>query len=491
MQAIVCLLALCLGQAQTEPAKPPAVPDTAEVRQILAALVETAEANQKAGVRTLRGDALAQHYVRMTAAYAESQRFSPRAFLIALGVGLDHTDLIRKMPLVSLYFGKLETDAERQRRLKALGEPSLLGRRDWLLHYWGSAAVTALLDADTAERIGVAKEVLDAKTPGGSGFSFSDLHADFAGIALARHLLDESKGKERLGALGRRFDAADYVPDLRLLEDSRSWEKFLRDYGGVDDERFTTLCKLIHHRMPQCAGLRDQAKAASLTSPTSPTSPSRPGYETRKDHDPNGIGKFYMGREIAIVMGHQAAGWLERPEREQEEQPSKLVDALQLKPGLVVADIGAGSGYYAFRIAEKVGPKGKVFAVDIQPEMLALIRQRMKARGVTNIEPIKGEESDPKLPAESADLILMVDVYHEFNFPYEMIEAMMKALKPGGRLVFVEFRMEDDAVPIKLVHKMSEKQVMKEMSIHPLRWVGTLDVLPWQHIIIFEKRPAR
>ena len=212
-----------------------------------------------------------------------------------------------------------------------------------------------------------------------------------------------------------------------------------------------------------------------------------PRYEFRREHDPNGTGKFYLGREIAQVMGHQAAGWLERPEREQEEQPAKLIETLKFKAGEVVADVGAGSGYLTFRLAERVGPTGKVLAVDIQPEMLALIRQRMKQRGVTNVEPVLGTVSDPKLPAGGVDTIIMVDVYHEFSHPYEMAEAMVKALKVGGRLVFVEYRLEDEAVPIKLVHKMSEAQVKKEMAPFPLRHVKTSDVLPWQHIIVFEK----
>jgi protein-L-isoaspartate O-methyltransferase len=218
----------------------------------------------------------------------------------------------------------------------------------------------------------------------------------------------------------------------------------------------------------------------------SPIDPPR--YEYRKHHDPDGTGKFYMGREIAQVMGHLAADWLERPEREREEQPAKLMEALKLKPGDVVADIGAGSGYYTFRLSERVGAKGKVLAVDIQPEMLALIRKRMKDRDVTNIEVVHGTVSDPKLPEKSVDLILMVDVYHEFSHPWEMTTHMVRALKPGGRLVFVEFRLEDPNVPIKLVHKMSEKQVIKEMAPHPLRWVGTVGTLPWQHVVIFEKR---
>jgi SAM-dependent methyltransferase len=214
-------------------------------------------------------------------------------------------------------------------------------------------------------------------------------------------------------------------------------------------------------------------------------------YQYRRDHDPDGIGKFYLGREIAHVMGHQAAGWLERPEREKEERSSLLLKALPLKAGEVVADVGAGSGYFTFPLAERVGAAGKVYAVDIQPEMLALIRQRMKARKVTNVVPVKGTEDDPKLPRSSIDLILLVDVYHEFSYPYEMTEAMVRSLKPGGRLVFVEYRLEDDNVPIKLVHKMSQKQVLREMQPFPLRHVRTLNVLPWQHIIVFEKKAEK
>lgn len=212
-----------------------------------------------------------------------------------------------------------------------------------------------------------------------------------------------------------------------------------------------------------------------------------PRYETRTEHDPNGTGKFYMGREIALVMGHEAAGWLERPEREKEEEPTKLLDALKLKPGDVVGDIGAGSGYFTFRLAERVGPKGKVLAVDIQPEMLVLIRQKMKARKLSHVEPILGTETDPKLPAGAVDLILLVDVYHEFAYPWEMTQAMVRSLKPDGRLVFVEYRLEDPKVWIKLVHKMSEKQVRKEMEPHPVHWVETLDILPSQHVITFKK----
>src|SRR5436309_14856980 len=142
-------------------------------------------------------------------------------------------------------------------------------------------------------------------------------------------------------------------------------------------------------------------------------------YERRADHDPDGTGKFYMGREIAQVMGHEAAGWLERPEREKEERPAKLMASLPLRPGDVAADIGAGSGFYTFRLARRVGPKGKVLAVDIQPEMLDIIRKRMKEQRVANVEPVLGTVTDPKLPPGAVDLILLVDVYHEFDHPFE------------------------------------------------------------------------
>jgi ubiquinone/menaquinone biosynthesis C-methylase UbiE len=211
-------------------------------------------------------------------------------------------------------------------------------------------------------------------------------------------------------------------------------------------------------------------------------------YEWKSRHDPDGIGKFYMGREIAQVMGHLAASWLERPEREDEEKPSKLYEVLKLNDGDVVADIGAGSGYHTFRMAKLVGPKGKVLAVDIQKEMLDIIRERMKKDKVENVEPILGAEADPKLKDDSVDLILLVDVYHEFDHPYEMTEKMVKALKPGGRLVFVEFRLEDEKVPIKLVHKMTEKQVIKEMGeFKQMKHASTYDKLPWQHVITFVK----
>ncbi len=204
-------------------------------------------------------------------------------------------------------------------------------------------------------------------------------------------------------------------------------------------------------------------------------------------HDPNGTGIFYMDREIALVMGHEGADWLERPEREVEEAPDVLVRALKLKPGMVVADIGAGSGYFSFRMAPRVGTKGKILAVDIQPEMLAIINERSRINRVKNVETVLGKTDDTCLKPESVDLILLVDVYHEFDKPYEMTTSMVKSLKKGGRLVLVEYRQEDRRVPIKEVHKMSQAQLRKEMGLFPVKWVETNPALPWQHIVIFEK----
>jgi ubiquinone/menaquinone biosynthesis C-methylase UbiE len=214
-------------------------------------------------------------------------------------------------------------------------------------------------------------------------------------------------------------------------------------------------------------------------------------YTFREEHDPNGIGKFYMGREIAMVMGHQGIAWLERPEREREEKLTVMIECLDLQPGMVVADIGAGSGVISALIADRVAPDGTVLAVDIQQEMLDALAARCKKSGITNIEPILGTTKSPQLKPETVDLALMVDVYHEFDFPYEMLSEIAKSLKPGGRVAFVEYRKEDPAVPIKEVHKMSEEQVKREAGLPEfgLEWVETINKLPRQHVIIF-RRPA-
>ncbi len=212
-------------------------------------------------------------------------------------------------------------------------------------------------------------------------------------------------------------------------------------------------------------------------------------YELKKNHNPDGLGKFYQGREIALVMGFPAAVWLERPEREEEERLTLLVRELKLQPGQVVADIGAGSGVITMMMAEEVGESGKVFAVDIQRQMLDLLGDKIKNRGITNIELVLSNEKSPMLEPDSIDLALMVDVYHEFAYPFETMLALSKALKPGGRVAFVEYRREDPEVPIKLVHKMSEVQIKKEIGQPEfgLKWKETIRSLPRQHIVVFER----
>lgn len=227
------------------------------------------------------------------------------------------------------------------------------------------------------------------------------------------------------------------------------------------------------------------ALACSVT----PRAEPAPVYETRTEHDANGIGKFYMGREIAGVMGHQAADWLERPQREDEERTDLLVESLKFREGEVVADIGCGSGFISRKIAAKIGGTGVLHAVDIQREMLDLLEKRMAGFKIRNVKPVLGTHKDPKLPENSCDTMILVDVYHEFDFPYEMIRNMITGLKKGGRIVLVEYRKEDPAVPIKEVHKMSEEQIRKEMGAHPeLEYAETIGTLPRQHIVVFRKR---
>jgi SAM-dependent methyltransferase len=202
----------------------------------------------------------------------------------------------------------------------------------------------------------------------------------------------------------------------------------------------------------------------------------------------DGIGKFYMGREISFVMGHLGAGWLERPEREREERTDLLIENLPLASDSVVADIGAGTGYFTFPIAGRV-PDGKVYAVDIQQEMLDIMATRKTKGGVDNVELGLGGDKDPQLPDASVDVMLIVDAYHEFAYPREMGEAMRRALKPGGRLVLIEYRGEDPSIPIKPLHKMTEAQAIREMAAVGLEWERTGDFLPQQHFLVF-RRPV-
>ncbi len=219
-----------------------------------------------------------------------------------------------------------------------------------------------------------------------------------------------------------------------------------------------------------------QATAAVVEAPAYTTAPA----------SPDGIGKIFMGREISHVMGHQGLNWLERDEREMEEAPSRAIALLDLAPDAVIADIGAGSGYYSFRIAPLV-PRGKVIAVDIQQEMLDFLKAESAQREVTNVNPHLGAIDDIQLPPETLDAALMVDAYHEFSHPIEMLTSLHKALKPGGKIYLLEYRAEDPRVPIKPLHKMSEAQVRKEFEALGFTFVENKPGLPWQHFLVFEK----
>jgi ubiquinone/menaquinone biosynthesis C-methylase UbiE len=235
---------------------------------------------------------------------------------------------------------------------------------------------------------------------------------------------------------------------------------------------------------PACIALQFEPAESATQSGQRPA--RKLEYETRAIHDPDGTGKFYMGREIAQVMGHQGADWLERPERALTETPDQVIKQMRLKPTDVVADIGAGTGYFSFRLSRVVS-QGKVYAVDIQPEMLAIIEQRKKTLRADNVATILGTETDTRLPDQQVDVVLLVDAYHEFSFPGEMMESIVRSLKPGGRVVQVEYRAEDPDVPIKRVHKMSVDQARKEMAAVGLVWKETKDFLPQQHFIVYEK----
>ncbi|QBA64038.1 class I SAM-dependent methyltransferase [Muriicola soli] len=210
------------------------------------------------------------------------------------------------------------------------------------------------------------------------------------------------------------------------------------------------------------------------------------GY-TFRSGDPNGIGKWYMGREIAYVMGYQGINWLERPEREKEEQTSLLLENMDIKPDDRIADIGAGSGYHVFKMAP-MAKNGIVYAVDIQDGMLTALRARKKKEQAINVEVIKGSEQSIKLAENSVDKVLMVDVYHEFSYPREMMASVVKALRDKGKLFLIEYRGEDRTVPIKKVHKMTVKQAVKELEAAGMKLEKNINNLPWQHCMIFIKK---
>ena len=200
-------------------------------------------------------------------------------------------------------------------------------------------------------------------------------------------------------------------------------------------------------------------------------------YQQYPSASPDGIGKIYMGREIAQVMGHRGAGWLVRSQREREEHPSQIAAALNLQPTDVIADIGAGTGYISFLLSPFVS-QGKVLAVDVQPEMLQLLQQLEATQQITNVQPVLGTAKSPNLPEASIDLAIMVDTYHEFEFPREMMQAIVKALKPSGRVALVEYRGENPFIAIKRLHKMTQKQVRLEMAVVGLQWLETNETLP-------------
>ncbi len=246
-----------------------------------------------------------------------------------------------------------------------------------------------------------------------------------------------------------------------------------------------------HHRLGWlvlCVTGALSAEEIAASRPADEQSPATPRSEVYEQRAPSrdGIGKIYMGREISHVMGHLGAAWLERPGRGREERTDLLIERLPLQANSVVADIGAGTGYFSFAVADRV-PEGKVLAVDIQPEMLAIIDEKKRAGGASNVEPVKGTIMDPALTPDTVDLIFIVDAYHEFSHPREMGEGMFAALKSGGRIVLIEYRMEDRSVPIKRLHKMSARQAKKEMRALGFRWVETGSFLPQQHFLVFEK----
>jgi SAM-dependent methyltransferase len=209
-------------------------------------------------------------------------------------------------------------------------------------------------------------------------------------------------------------------------------------------------------------------------------------YDYRRIHSPDGIGKFYMGREIAHVMGHTEALWLERPSRAETEQPDEAIALLNLDPADTVADIGAGTGYFSFRMAAQL-PEGDVYAVDVQPEMIDILEFLIDENQAQNVQPVLGSATNPHLPQNSIDLALMVDAYHEFAYPREMMTHIVTALKPGGRVALLEYRKENPLIPIKGLHKMTERQARREMKAVGLEWLETSDRLPQQHLMLFQK----
>lgn len=240
----------------------------------------------------------------------------------------------------------------------------------------------------------------------------------------------------------------------------------------------TLLAALLAAALAGCGG--PPPAAAVATDAEAPPA----GSYGECDPTPDGIGKTYCGREIAHYMTHHGIPWLERGSREAEERTSALLDALGLEPGMTVADIGAGSGRLTVPMARRVAP-GTAYGTDIQPEMLAFLEARARSEGLPNLKGILGDPDRVLLPEGALDLVLLVDAYHEFEFPWEMLRSIRRALKPGGRVALVEFRAEDPDVPIKELHKMTEQQARREFEAAGLRWISTDPRLPWQHLVWF------
>ena len=245
----------------------------------------------------------------------------------------------------------------------------------------------------------------------------------------------------------------------------------------------------ISSRVSVGAFLLALLSAGVASTEVAPSPDDARGLYSSRPASRDGIGKVYMGREISFVMGHRGVDWLERPEREREERSDLLVASLDLAPDDVVADIGAGSGFFTFRLAPLV-PEGRVVAVDIQPEMLSFLEARSERLGVTNVDLALGSVTDPMLPPDSLDAALLVDAYHEFSHPREMMEGVWGALKPGGRIFLVEYRGEDPSIPILPLHKMTVRQARRELEAAGFEFVENRDPLPQQHLMVFRKPEA-
>jgi predicted methyltransferase len=234
-----------------------------------------------------------------------------------------------------------------------------------------------------------------------------------------------------------------------------------------------------------CSG--PQLKQRPETASVPRAAPADTAFYTAKPPHPDGTGKVYMGREIAGIMSAAGGSWLERSNRQQEENVEAAIARMPLAAGSVVADIGAGTGYYTFRIAPKV-PQGKVLAVEVQKAFVEALEERKQELGLKNVQVVKGASRSPNLPEASVDLALLVDVYHELEYPREMLQAIHRALKPEGKLLLLEYRAEDPSIPIKELHKMSVAQVNKELGANGFKLYKQEGFLPIQHFLLYEKK---